>query len=150
MQLGGLAGVTSMAMEQGKKRPDRAATNASGSIDPEKVYGRTAMRCQASRPGRQQCRFSAGSLAEPTPERCSSAYRQCRSIGPLFTHSRDPPVRRNARVVNVLQPREVTSHEADSDIKRDVEAELKWAPDVCETDIAGKVTSGSSRSQATR
>jgi osmotically-inducible protein OsmY len=31
---------------------------------------------------------------------------------------------------------------ADSDIKRDVEAELKWAPDVCETDIAAKVTSG--------
>jgi osmotically-inducible protein OsmY len=30
----------------------------------------------------------------------------------------------------------------DSDIKRDVEAELKWAPDVCETDIAAKVTSG--------
>src|SRR5487761_364552 len=31
---------------------------------------------------------------------------------------------------------------ADSDIKRDVEAELKWAPDVCETDIAAKVTGG--------
>ena len=31
---------------------------------------------------------------------------------------------------------------ADSDIKRDVEAELRWAPDVCETDIAVKVTSG--------
>ena len=31
---------------------------------------------------------------------------------------------------------------SDSDIKRDVEAELKWAPDVCETDIAVKVTSG--------
>jgi osmotically-inducible protein OsmY len=31
---------------------------------------------------------------------------------------------------------------ADSDIRRDVEAELKWAPDVCETDIAVKVTSG--------
>jgi osmotically-inducible protein OsmY len=30
----------------------------------------------------------------------------------------------------------------DSDIKRDVEAELRWAPDVCETDIAVKVTSG--------
>ncbi len=39
MQLGGLAGVTSMAMELGKKRPDRAATNASGSIDPDKVDG---------------------------------------------------------------------------------------------------------------
>ena len=31
---------------------------------------------------------------------------------------------------------------ADNDIKRDVEAELKWAPDVCETDIAVKVTGG--------
>ena len=31
---------------------------------------------------------------------------------------------------------------SDSDIKRDLEAELKWAPDVCETDIAVKVTSG--------
>jgi osmotically-inducible protein OsmY len=31
---------------------------------------------------------------------------------------------------------------ADTDIKRDVEAELKWAPDVCETDIAVKVTGG--------
>lgn len=31
---------------------------------------------------------------------------------------------------------------ADSDIKRDVEAELKWAPDVVETDIAVKVTGG--------
>ena len=31
---------------------------------------------------------------------------------------------------------------ADSDIKRDVEAELRWAPDVRETDIAVKVTSG--------
>lgn len=31
---------------------------------------------------------------------------------------------------------------SDSDIKRDVEAELTWAPDVCETDIAVKVTSG--------
>jgi osmotically-inducible protein OsmY len=31
---------------------------------------------------------------------------------------------------------------ADSDIKRDAEAELKWAPDVCETDIAVTVTSG--------
>lgn len=31
---------------------------------------------------------------------------------------------------------------ADSDIKRDVEAELKWAPDVLETDIAVKVTDG--------
>src|SRR6185437_1773415 len=30
----------------------------------------------------------------------------------------------------------------DSDIKRDVEAELKWAPDVLETDIAVKVTDG--------
>jgi osmotically-inducible protein OsmY len=30
----------------------------------------------------------------------------------------------------------------DSDIKRDVEAELKWAPDVWEIDIAVKVTSG--------
>lgn len=30
----------------------------------------------------------------------------------------------------------------DSDIKRDVEAELKWAPDVLETDIAVKVTGG--------
>ena len=30
----------------------------------------------------------------------------------------------------------------DSDIKRDVEAELKWAPDVSETDIAVKVTGG--------
>lgn len=30
----------------------------------------------------------------------------------------------------------------DSDIKRDVEAELKWSPDICETDIAVKVTSG--------
>lgn len=31
---------------------------------------------------------------------------------------------------------------ADSDIKRDVEAELKWAPDVWDTDIAVKVTEG--------
>ena len=31
---------------------------------------------------------------------------------------------------------------ADSDIKRDVEAELKWAPDVRETDIAVKITGG--------
>ena len=31
---------------------------------------------------------------------------------------------------------------ADSDIKRDVEAELKWAPDVSEIDIAVKVTGG--------
>lgn len=31
---------------------------------------------------------------------------------------------------------------ADNDIKRDVEAELKWAPDVCDTDIAVKVTGG--------
>ena len=31
---------------------------------------------------------------------------------------------------------------ADNDIKRDVEAELKWAPEVCETDIAVKVTGG--------
>jgi osmotically-inducible protein OsmY len=31
---------------------------------------------------------------------------------------------------------------ADNDIKRDVEAELKWAPDVRETDIAVKVTGG--------
>lgn len=30
----------------------------------------------------------------------------------------------------------------DNDIKRDVEAELKWAPDVLETDIAVKVTDG--------
>lgn len=30
----------------------------------------------------------------------------------------------------------------DSDIKRDVEAELKWAPDVSETDIAVSVTDG--------
>ncbi len=30
----------------------------------------------------------------------------------------------------------------DSDIKRDVEAELEWAPDVSETDIAVKVTGG--------
>ena len=30
----------------------------------------------------------------------------------------------------------------DTDIKRDVEAELKWAPDVSETDIAVKVTDG--------
>ena len=30
----------------------------------------------------------------------------------------------------------------DSDIKRDVEAELKWAPDVWEMDIAVKVTNG--------
>jgi len=30
----------------------------------------------------------------------------------------------------------------DNDIKRDVEAELKWAPDVSETDIAVKVTGG--------
>jgi len=30
----------------------------------------------------------------------------------------------------------------DNDIKRDVEAELKWAPDVSETDIALKVTGG--------
>jgi osmotically-inducible protein OsmY len=30
----------------------------------------------------------------------------------------------------------------DTDIKRDVEAELKWAPDVLETDIAVKVTGG--------
>lgn len=30
----------------------------------------------------------------------------------------------------------------DSDIKRDVEAELKWAPDVSEIDIAVKVTGG--------
>lgn len=30
----------------------------------------------------------------------------------------------------------------DPDIKRDVEAELKWAPDVSETDIAVKVTGG--------
>lgn len=30
----------------------------------------------------------------------------------------------------------------DSDIKRDVEAELKWAPDVLETDIAVKITGG--------
>ena len=31
---------------------------------------------------------------------------------------------------------------ADSDIKRDVEAELKWAPDVWDTDMAVKVTGG--------
>lgn len=31
---------------------------------------------------------------------------------------------------------------ADNDIKRDVEAELKWAPDVFDTDIAVKVTDG--------
>ncbi|MFI4885702.1 MAG: BON domain-containing protein [Steroidobacterales bacterium] len=31
---------------------------------------------------------------------------------------------------------------ADSDIKRDVEAELKWAPDVLDTDIAVKLTGG--------
>jgi osmotically-inducible protein OsmY len=31
---------------------------------------------------------------------------------------------------------------ADNDIKRDVEAELKWAPDVWDTDIAVKVTDG--------
>jgi len=31
---------------------------------------------------------------------------------------------------------------ADTDIKRDVEAELKWAPDVNETDIAVKVVGG--------
>ncbi len=31
---------------------------------------------------------------------------------------------------------------SDTDIKRDVEAELKWAPDVSDTDIAVKVTSG--------
>jgi len=31
---------------------------------------------------------------------------------------------------------------ADNDIKRDVEAELKWAPDVSEIDIAVKVTGG--------
>lgn len=31
---------------------------------------------------------------------------------------------------------------ADNDIKRDVEAELKWAPDVSEIDIAAKVTGG--------
>ena len=30
----------------------------------------------------------------------------------------------------------------DNDIRRDVEAELKWAPDVSETDIAVKVTGG--------
>jgi len=31
---------------------------------------------------------------------------------------------------------------ADSDIKRDVEAELRWSPDIWETDIAVNVTSG--------
>lgn len=42
----------------------------------------------------------------------------------------------------MLKPHEVHHMRADSDIRRDVEAELKWAPDVCETDIAAKVTSG--------
>ena len=31
---------------------------------------------------------------------------------------------------------------SDSDIKRDVEAELRWSPDVDETDIAVKVNDG--------
>jgi regulator of protease activity HflC (stomatin/prohibitin superfamily) len=39
MQLGGLAGVTSMAMELSRKRAGRAAANANGSVEPDKGNG---------------------------------------------------------------------------------------------------------------
>ena len=100
-----------------------------------------AAREAADHANQAKSRFLATAAPRAGPTEESSAARPPQRKSPrLCSFAYFPAPLRGSRWRHLLL--EMRTMRADSDIERDVEAELKWAPEVNDTDIAVKVGNG--------